>query len=180
MCSFEIELLSTRRIHIGSAHLPPFLRMTQLFNCVLHLTAFGRTSNCYNGKYAVPMSLVQQLILPCHSYMIGGLDKTLLLVDREFYFHGFTRAALEEQVKEVFGACAVCQHTKPHAGKQLGSVNDFPVPSHLFSSLSINVVDVPQTKHNTVKYDYCMVVVCRPTGYVFGLGLLKVAWKVVK
>ena len=123
----------------------------------------------FRGKYAVPASLIQQVILACHWYVHSGIERTLLMVDRKFCFHGLTKADLEERVKQVCDSCAVCQQTKRHTGKQPGSVDHFPIPPDIFSSLSIDFVDLPLTEHNTVKYDYCMVVVCRLSGYVMAI-----------
>ena len=47
------------------------------------------------------------------------------------------------------------------------------MPSVVFSSLSIDFVDLPKTEHNTVKYDYRMVVVCRLSGYVLAIPTTK-------
>ena len=47
----------------------------------------------YKGKYAFPASLIQQIILACHSYVHGCFEKTLRLVDRKFHFNGLTKAA---------------------------------------------------------------------------------------
>ena len=127
----------------------------------------------FRGKYAVPASLIQQVILACHSYVHSGFEKTLLMVDRKFCFHGLTKADLEERVKQICDCCAVCQQTKPRTGKQTGSVDHFPIPSDFFSSVSIDFVDLPLTEHNTVKYDYCMVVVCRLSGYVMAIPTTK-------
>ena len=127
----------------------------------------------FRGKYAVPASLIQQVILACHSYVHSGIEKTLLMVDRKFCFHGLTKADLEERVKQVCDSCAVCQQTKPRTGKQPGSVDHFPIPSDVFSSVSIDFVDLPLTEHNTVKYDYCMVVVCRLSGYMMAMPTTK-------
>ena len=127
----------------------------------------------FKGKHAVPRGLLQQVILACHSYVHGGFDKTLLMVDRKFYFHGLSRADLEAQVKTVCDACAVCQQTKPRTGKQPGSVDHFPIPSDVFSSLSIDFVDLPEAESGGVKYDYCMVVVCRLSGYVLAIPTTK-------
>ena len=39
--------------------------------------------------------------------------------------------------------------------------------------MSIDFVDLPLTEHNTVKHDYCMVVVCRLSGYVLAIPTTK-------
>ena len=127
----------------------------------------------FRGKYAVPASLIQRVILACHLYVHSGIEKTLLMVDRKFCFHGLTKADLEERVKHVCDSCAVCQQTKPRTGKQPGSVDHFPIPFDVFSSVSIDFVDLPLTEHNTVKYDYCMVAVCRLSGYVMAIPTTK-------
>ena len=123
----------------------------------------------FRGKYAVPASLIQQVLLACHSYVHDGIEKTLLMGDSKFIFYRLTEADFEERVKQVCDSCAVCQQTKPHTGRQPGSVDHFPITSDLFSSVSIDFVDLPLTEHNTVQYDYCMVVVCSPSGYVLAL-----------
>ena len=126
----------------------------------------------FRGKFAVPASLIQQIVLACHSYVPLAL-KRRLMVDRKFCCHGLTKADLEERVKQVCDSCAVCQQTKPRTGRQPGSVDHFPIPSDVFSSVSIDFVDLPLTEHNTVKYDYCMVVVCRLSGYVMAIPTTK-------
>ena len=134
----------------------------------------------FERKQAVPKGLLQQVILACHPYVPGGFDKTLLMVDRKFYFHGLSRADLEAQVKTVCDTCAVCQQTKPRTGKQPGSVDHFPIPSDVFRTLSIDFVDLPETASGGVKYDYCMVVVCRLSDYVLPSPPPNVGWTVVK
>ena len=67
----------------------------------------------------------------------------------------------------------MCQQTKSRTVKQPGSVDHFPIPSDVFSSVSIDFVDLPLTEHNTIKYDYCMVVVCRLSGYVLAIPTTK-------
>ena len=127
----------------------------------------------FRRNYAVPASLIQQVILACHSYGHSGIEKTLLMVDRKFCFHGLTKADSEERVNQVCASCAVCHQTKPVTGKQPGSVDHFPIRSDDFSSVSIDFVDLPLTEHHTVKFDHCMVVVCRLSGYVMAIPTTK-------
>ena len=52
-------------------------------------------------------------------------------------------------------------------------MDPFPIPYDVFSSLSIDFVDLPLTGHNTVKYEYCMAVVCRLSGFVLAIPTTK-------
>ena len=127
----------------------------------------------FRGNYAVPASLIQHVILACHSYVHSGIEKTLLMVDWKFCFHGLTKADSVDRVKQVCDSCAVCQQTKPRTGKHPGSVDHFPIPSDVFSIVSMDFVDLPLTEHNTIKYDYCMIVVCRLSGYEMAIPTTK-------
>ena len=75
-------------------------------DCLLRNAANGAL-NCTSG-HTLPASLIQQVILAYHSYVHNGIEKTLLMVDRKFCFHGLTKADLEERVKQVCDSCAVC------------------------------------------------------------------------
>ena len=125
------------------------------------------------GKYAVPASLIQQVILVCHSYVHSGIEKTLPMVDCNLCFHDLAKADFEVRVKQVCDSCAVLQHTKPRTGKQPSSLDHSLILSAVSSSVSVDFVDRRFTVHNTVKYDYRMVVVCRLSCYVLAIYTTK-------
>ena len=95
------------------------------------------------------------------------------MVDHKWYFHCLSRADLDAQVKAVCDGCAVCQQTKPRTGKQPESVHHFPIPSDVFSRLSIDFVDLRETESGGLKYEYCMLVVCRLSGYALAIPTTK-------
>ena len=105
----------------------------------------------YRGKHVVPQAISQKFVQACHTYVHGGVDKTFLLCDKKFYFTGTHYRPL---VRQVCGACEVCQQTKPQTGKQHGEPAFYLVPDDPFTSLAIDFVSLPKTVVNGETYDY--------------------------
>ena len=124
----------------------------------------------YRGKHVVPQAISQKVVQACHTYVHGGVDKTFLLCDRKFYFPD---TDLRQLVRQVCGACQVCQQTKPQTGKQHGEPAFYPDPDDPFTPLAIDLVSLPKTVVNGETYDYLMVVVCRLTGYILAIPTQK-------
>ena len=150
-------------------------RQEQASFCVPGYAFYTPRPDClrlrYRGKHVVPQAISQKVVQACHKYVHGGVDKTFWLCDRKFYFPD---TELGQLVRQVCGACEVCQQTKPQTGNQHGETAFYPVPDDPFISLGIDFVSLPKTVVNAQTYDYLMVVVCRLTGYILAIPTQKI------
>ena len=79
------------------------------------------------------------------------------------------RNEILKTISEVVKSCNVCQATKPRRGAQPDTLDLFPIPEFLFSSISVDLVSMPELHHHSQKYNSIMVVLCRLTGYIIAV-----------
>ena len=84
---------------------------------------------------------------------------------RRFSVPSITLDDLYKSVRAHCDACHVSQQTKPRVQIHPDSVHDYPIPDDPFSSVALKFLNLKPVTLNSVQYDYCMVVVCRLTGY---------------
>ena len=129
-----------------------------------------------DGKIWVPQSIASQVIRKLHACAHLGQGKTLELFVRRFHAD-MPDARLRETVKKVLSDCVVCAHAKARRGPHPDSCKPFPVPSFPFSSVAIDLVDLPEVRKQSTKTEnlanYAMVIVCRLTGYVMAIPCCK-------
>ena len=123
------------------------------------------------GKILVPTVLTDRVIKACHTYAHAGIDKTLEMANRKFKF--FQVANLYARVADVIRHCPVCEQAKPRVGKNPGGMHHWPIPDYPFSSLAMDFVELPPTKFHGERFDHIMVIVCRLTGYILAIPVLK-------
>ena len=96
-----------------------------------------------------------------------GLSKTAEAFERKFY-PPLTQATLRQMAQNIVQGCTGAT-TKLPRGAHPDNQEFFPVPTYLFASIAIGFSELPATQFCAVKYDYLMVMVDRPTGYVLAL-----------
>ena len=70
--------------------------------------------------------------------------------------------------------CQVFQTVKPRRGQVPWTMDFFPIPDEIFSSLCMDFVDIEPCKDNEDKsYDCCFVIVCRLSGYIMAIPCRK-------
>ena len=129
-----------------------------------------------DGKIWVPQSIVSQVIGALHACAHPGQGKTLELFLRRFHAD-MPYARLRETVNKVLSDCVVSAQAKGRRGPHPDSCKPFPVPSFPFSSVPIDLVDLPEVRKQSTKTEivanYAMVIVCRLTGYVMAIPCCK-------
>jgi len=134
----------------------------------------GQTVDCYSlsrskkrlifqhdtgYKFCVPVDLIQELVACYHNHGRPGAPKLLSLVQRRYYF-SIPEKAVHDICVTVCQRCQICQAVKPRKGKAPGSLDFFPIPEDVFSSLCMDFLQLePVVGSDNKKYDYVLVIV---------------------
>jgi hypothetical protein len=131
---------------------------------------WSRSAGGGNGRLrlgdldVVPRALQRQLIIFLHERYHCGVEKLVLLVKRKYTFSG-----LKSIAAQVVKSCEVCAATAQRRGAASHQVTP-PVPCMPFNSLAMDGVDLPPQVcgdgAQATKLDYCLVVVCRMSGFI--------------
>ena len=127
----------------------------------------------YKNKYVVPSHLRWRVLTAIHNYGHTGVAKLMTMVDRRYIF-GILQRELYVMCQKVHLRCLVCQAVKPRAGLKPGTLDYWPIPEDIFSSLCMDFLSldpVQDVKGDT--YDQLLVIVCRLSGYVMALPCRK-------
>jgi len=128
------------------------------------------------GKIIVPTKLREKVIQAVHSSAHPGVEKTYELLDRKFVFDGLaTKDSLMKIIKQYVSACQVCQVGKARSGVSPDDFNLYPLPEYPFASVACDLLELGPSKSHVQgnKYDSVVVIVCRSTGYIIGIPVLK-------
>ena len=102
------------------------------------------------------------MVSAVHSRSHPGLDKTEILVRRQFNVNG-----LRNICKDIVSACNVCQALKQRLGRVNGPMTALPVPNTIFEVLEIDFIQLPLVKDfNQIEFDFVMVAIDLLSGYV--------------
>ena len=93
-------------------------------------------------------------------------------------FHAdMPHAQLRETVNKALSDCVVCAKANARRSPHPDSCKPFPVPPFSFSSVAIDLVDLPEVRDQSTKTEvlanYAMVIVCRLTGNVMAIPCCK-------
>ena len=124
------------------------------------------------GKILVPQAIVQRVLDALHSYAHPGTRKLEEVFRRKFCCH-LTHRQLKHHAQTAVGHCRVCATVKLRKGVQPDTCEYAPVPEYPFSALSVDFVDLPPRRADSVLCDYAFVCVCRLTGYVISVPCQK-------
>jgi len=111
--------------------------------------------------YVPAGDLRRQLLHEAHDGPIGGhlgRDKTLHLLQRQFFWPGMAR-----EVAEHIATCRSCQASKPSNQLPIGLLQPLPVASGPWASISLDFTSMPRTPAG---WDSCIVFVDRFTKFV--------------
>ena len=130
-----------------------------------------------DGRICVPVSLLDKIIIPTHSYTRPCVYKTHQLIDRKYVFEEpgkdarvkYSYAKLSKRISVVLAGCQVCQAAKSRTGLQHDTLEAYPVPEYPFSSISVDFCLLPLVSVGCVKYNGVFVIICCLTGYVMAL-----------
>ena len=118
----------------------------------------------HEEKICVPESLAATVFHEVHHQGHGGIAKTIEIVSRRYTFPCCVdvKTLIGEHVK----GCGVCQAAKPRVGVQPSACKFHPIPSHIFSSICVDFLSLPQSVHKGELFDTVLVIVDRTSGYV--------------
>ena len=124
-------------------------------------------------RYCVPRNLIQEIFLAYHNQGHPGAPKLLSLVKRRYVF-SVTDKILHGFCLDVCHHCPICQAVKPRTGKSPGTLDYFPIPQDIFTSLCMDFLELETCKgRDGREYNYVLVVVCRLSGYVVAIPCQK-------
>ena len=99
--------------------------------------------------------------------------KTVLLLKRSFCF-AMADKALAKLCEDHIKACHVCQAVKKKGNKRHGKLDYVPIPEDVFTCLCMDFVRFPSCKNlDGTMIDSVLVVLCRLSGYAFGIPCKK-------
>jgi len=125
------------------------------------------------SKYCVPRDILRQVLECYHTHGHPGAPKLLSLVKRRHHFSVTDKELLDECVF-ICQHCQICQAVKQRHGKAPGSLDFFPVPEDIFSSLCMDFLELEPCKGTDGKeYNYVLVIVCRLSGYILAIPCQK-------
>ena len=119
-------------------------------------------------RVCVPQQLVKAVLQEYHDQCHPEVSQLLSLFNNR-YRVSMVMGDLLKAAKEVCSACRVCQAVKPMTGRTAKTMDHFPIPTDVFSSLCIDFLELPKSKGK----DYVMVVVCRLSGYIVAIPCSK-------
>jgi transposase InsO family protein len=124
-------------------------------------------------KYCIPRDLVDEVLLCYHNQGHPGAPKLLSLVGRR-YCTTLKENDLHSRCLQISQRCQICQAVKPRRGTPPGTLDFFPVPPDIFTSLCMDFLELEPCKGADGKiYDYVFVVVCRLSGYIVAIPCQK-------
>ena len=133
----------------------------------------------WQGRVAVPETKVMEIISECHKSMGHiGIRKLVKEVSRRYVCPASVR--LNETAAEVRRGCATCQACEPPNWSLSLPLSHTPVPSCIFTSVSLDVFSLPLVQWNTVKYDQLLICVDRQSGWIIARPTLKVGFTAEK
>jgi hypothetical protein len=124
------------------------------------------------GLIHVPSALVDEVIGEAHRAGHAGVEKTTQMLRRRYAFP-ISDADLGRRIRGAIGHCPTCQAVRPSFGRQPDERNFHPVPEEIFSSLSMDFVDLPPSSLRGKDVDQAMVIVDRTSGWVYAHPCLK-------
>ena len=132
----------------------------------------------FQGKVCVPAQLVDDVLRAVHSFAHPGVEKSRELFDRRYICHASstgTRTEWTDRVSKAISPCHVCGATKARRGLHPKACHELPIPSHVFSDVSMDFFDLPPVKHpySGEMVDYVFTIVDRLTGYVLAIPCRK-------
>ena len=123
---------------------------------------------CHGGKVCVPVKILPELLTAVHSYSHPGIDRTEQLFHRRFKVTGpgSTVSEISMVCSQQVHHCSVCQRAKLRRGRQPDTCKVSPVPDHIFHSISVDFVKLPDNpvKRSGKTYDVVLCIVCRLIG----------------
>ena len=124
-------------------------------------------------RFCVPQQLLQELIECYHQHGHPGVPKLHSVVKRRYFFSVADKKVIDV-CQEVCRLCPVCQAVKQRRGKPPGSLDFFPIPEDVFSSLCMDFLELEPCKGSDGKdYNYVLVIVCRLSGYIMAIPCQK-------
>lgn len=135
-----------------------------------HLTNYSLSSQgllLFQGLIVIPStanSLKLKVLRDCHDSASAGhlgIAKTLELVSRSYHW-----PKMRQFVEDYVSSCIQCNLNKPSRQKPLGNLQQLPIPSRPWESISMDfIVKLPVSEEpvTSVKYDSIWVVVDRLT-----------------
>ena len=130
----------------------------------------------HQGKVCAPKAILSKGLAAVHSYAHPGIDKTEQCFHRRFKALDarYNPVSVSDACHSLVHSCAVCQQTRPRRGRQPDTLDSTPGPEHIFHSVSVDFVELPDCPaKNGIVYDYALCVVCRLTGYVVAILCVK-------
>ena len=120
-------------------------------------------------RFCVPQDLIDELLQCNHLHGHPGAPKLLSLVKRRYCF-SVPDSMVHQKCVFICQHCQICQAVKPRKGKPPGSMDFFPIPEDVFSSLCMDFLQLEACiGSDGKKYDYILVVVCRLSGYIVAI-----------
>ena len=128
---------------------------------------------CYHSadvwRICVPADIVRELLQVYHNHGHPRAPKLLSLVKRRFCF-SFTETQLHQECLDICQRCQVCQAVKHRRGKAPNTLDFFPIPEDIFSSICMDFLSLEACiGADNRKYDQILVVVCRLSGYIIAI-----------
>ena len=124
-------------------------------------------------KFCVPRDIASEVVNCYHLHGHPSAAKLLSLVKRRYCF-SIREKQLFDICQSICQHCQVCQAVKPRRGKAPGTMDFFPIPEDVFSSLCMDFLELESVKGSDGKeYNYVLVIVCRLSGYIVAVPCQK-------
>jgi len=124
-------------------------------------------------RFCVPRQLIPELVECYHQHGHPGVPKLHSLIRRRYYY-SITEKEFLDICQTVCRNCVVCQAVKQRHGRPPGSLDFFPIPQDIFSSICMDFLELePCTGSDGKEYNYVWVIVCRLSGYILAIPCQK-------
>ena len=119
----------------------------------------------WDGRICIPENLVEEVIREQHVYMGHiGIQRLANEVKRRYALPG--QVKLLEVVRDVRRRCAICQACEPPNWNTSLPIRYTPVPTHIMTSVALDVFAMPNVKWQGIMYDQILLCVDRLSGWV--------------
>ena len=124
------------------------------------------------SKIVVPQTMLLRVLKYLHSFSHTSKRKFIEIFNRSFLWQG-PDVVLKTSIDRVDRTCQECQQLRRQTGKKQDTLNHYPVPENIFSSICIDFSEMPAVKVDGTHFDYMMVIVCRLSGYTMSIPTRK-------
>ena len=118
-----------------------------------------------DGKICLPETRVSPVLKEFHSFLGHvGIKKMMTEVERRYVLPGSVNLA--DEVRRIRQTCPICQSNDPPNWSLRTPLSFTPVPSHIMTSVALDLFELPVVEWQSQTYDCLLLCVDRHSGWI--------------